>query len=161
MRIQLTNSRGKALKKQKTIVIGDPETFGHNQTYTSDENGMITTGSLLYDTWDVYYDGLRQKGVVLVNGDSQNTVQEVAMGKPSNRRPGEPVLTNKEQIIVVSVLSSVFIVAAIIFALICYKKKWCQNVFMKTLEYKQDETGLLESGPVSYTLPEPKKSEAK
>lgn len=30
VRIQLTNSHGKALKQQKTIVIGDPETFGSN-----------------------------------------------------------------------------------------------------------------------------------
>ena len=98
----------------------------------------------------------------MVNGDSQNTVQNVAMGKPSDRRPGEPVLTKQETIITIGVLTGVFIASAVVFGIICYKKNCCPGIFAYTL-HRSDSDELLESDPVSYTLPktEPKKSKEK
>ena len=161
LRFQLTNSRGKAIKKQKTVIIGDPKVFAHNQTYTSDENGVVTTGKLLYDTWDMYYDGARQKGVVLVNGDSPSVVQNVSMGRPSNRRPGEQLLTNTETIIIIGVLAGVFVASAVIFGVICYKKNCCPGVPVYASQRKPDDNALLESDVVSYTVSEKPKKAAK
>ena len=77
------------------------------------------------------------------------------MGKPNNRRPGEQILTNQETIIIITVLGSVFIVSAVIFGIICYKKNCCPGIAVYTSKNLQSD-GLLANEPVSYTAPKSK-----
>ena len=82
------------------------------------------------------------------------------IGKPDDRRPGEQLLTNQETIIIITVLGSVFVVSAVIFGIICYKKNCCPGIAVYTSKDLQSNE-LLANEPISYTTPKSKSTPKK